>query len=358
MTTAIWRVERTANRQFPFRISVDLGGRTILAVRAKAAWPGPGQNIFCLREREFDPEQHLDLIERVPVMSMARVGRKLTVVLDRPMRKRCEFLAVEKQRRDGSGSYEQVFFRTESGIRAHRSRTRVELRGAAKELNIVIDSGEKYPWTFPDASVTRRKLPAGDYGLIVDGTLEAVVERKSFDNLLGEVGALQALHHQLADISSYPVAALVIEAEYRDFQNPSRLKGRWPAAHLARVLGELSALHPRLPIIYAGNRKAANTWTHQFFLSVAARREAPSPQLVLETVARYDVTVRAEGVDEQIRRAVLHELPTRFAVGAVAERFPDVNVVRIRRVLSHLHSEGLLTRVGAGRGTRWSRVGA
>jgi len=164
---------------------------------------------------------------------------------------------------------------------------------------------------------------------------------------------LQALHHQLADLASYPVSALVIEAEYRDFQDLTRLKGRWPATHLARVLGELSALHPRLPVIYAGNRKAANTWTHQFFLSLASRLKAPSPQLVLETVARYDAGPRPEGIDEQVRRVVLHEIPSPFTAGELAERFPDVGNARIRRVLGQLQDEGRIGRTGVGRGTRW-----
>ena len=357
LTTALWRVERTTNRGFPFRISIEHDGRTVIAVRAKAAWPGPGQNIFCLRELEFDPGESLDLIESAPVLSFTRVGRKLTVVLDRPQRKRCEFLAIEKPRRDGSGTYEQVFFRTESGIRAHRSRSRVELRTAPTELSVVIDSAERYPWAFPGASVTKRKLPVGDYGLMIDERLTAIVERKSFDNLLGDIGALQALHHQLADLASVPVSALVIEAEYRDFVDPTRLDGRWPAAHVARVLGELSALHPRLPIVYAGNRKSANAWTHQFFLSLASSHAAPSTQLVLETVARYDSTPRQAGLDEQIRRAALQELGGSFSMAALAERFPDVSMPRVRRVVEQLRNEGLLKRVGGGRGARWERFG-
>jgi hypothetical protein len=44
-------------------------------------------------------------------------------VLDRPNLKRCELL-VQKPRREG-GTYEQVFFGTESGIRPHRSRTQL-----------------------------------------------------------------------------------------------------------------------------------------------------------------------------------------------------------------------------------------
>jgi len=129
----------------------------------------------------------------------------------------------------------------------------------------VVDSGERYPWRFPGAAVERRKLPVGDYALLDGERAAAVVERKSYDNLLSEVGAIQALHQQLADLASRPPAALVIEADYRDFLDPARLQGRWPPAHLAWVLAEVTALHPGLPVIYAGNRKLANLWTYRFF---------------------------------------------------------------------------------------------
>lgn len=354
--TATWRVERTTSRRFPFRVSIEQNGRTVIAVRAAAPWPGPGQNIFCLREREFDPGEHLDVVEQALVASFSRVGRKLSVVLDRPQRKRCEFLVVEKARADGSGTYEQVFFRTESGIRAHRSKSRVELRAKPETLAIVVDSAERYAWRFPGASLTRRKLAVGDYGLMLDDQLSAVVERKSFDNLLSDFGALQALHHQLADLASMPAAALVIEAEYRDFLDPERLKGRWPAAHAARVLAELSALHPKLPIVYAGNRKAANAWTHEFFRALAARDIAPSAQLVMETMARYDAVPRQAGRDDDVRRTVLHEFTDSFSTAAVTDRFPDLEPKRVRRVLEQMKQEGILFTTGRGRGTVWKRV--
>jgi hypothetical protein len=103
--TTVWVVERTRSRRFPVRVSIEQDGRLVVAVRAQAPWPGPG--------------------------------------------KRCEFLTVRKERRDGGGSHEQVFFRTESAIRAHRSRGRVELRATAAALAIVIDSAARYPWRFP-----------------------------------------------------------------------------------------------------------------------------------------------------------------------------------------------------------------
>ena len=352
----IWLVERTRSRRFPFRVSIEQDGRLLLAVRAQAVWPGPGQQIFCLRERELDPAESLEVVERVPVAHITRVGRKLTVALDRPQRKRCEFLTIQKQRKDARGSYEQVFFRTESAIRAHRSRGRVELRAVPSGFTVVIDSAERYPWRFAGADVQRRKLPVGDYGLVVGEHLRAVVERKSFDNLLTDIGAIQALHQQLADLASTQAAALVIEADYRDFLDPARLKGRWPAAHLARVLGELAALHPTLPIVYAGNRKTANDWTRSFFVALASRDAGPEPQLVLDVVRSYDATPRGAGIEERVRQAALHELPQPYAFRDLAVRFPDVPAARLRRQLDQLRKEGRIRRSGMGRSARWEQV--
>jgi hypothetical protein len=355
--SATWQVERTSNPRFLYRITVEQDGRLILAVRTQSRWPGPGQQIFCLRERALDPAEPLEPVERVAVAQLRRVGRKLTVVLDRPTRKRCELLVVEKPRRDGSGTYEQVFFRTESGIRAHRSRTRLELGPPPQQLAIAVDSGERYPWRFPEASVERRRLAVGDYALL-DGQREiAVVERKSYDNVLGEVGALQALHQQLADLAGHAPAALVIEADYRDFLDPARLRGRWPAPHLARVLAEIAALHPGLPVIYAGNRKLANLWTARFFAAVAAERAgggAPPP-LVRQLELRYEPAPREAGAAERIRSAALDELASPFALAELAARFPEVPSARVRAELDRLRREGRVRRVGVGRGARWER---
>jgi hypothetical protein len=354
---AVWTVERTPHPRFPFRIAIEQDGRTLLAVRAQSAWPGPGQQIFCMRERTLEADEPLEPLERVAIAHVGRVGRKLVVVLDRPTRKRCEFLTVTKTSARTGRPYEQIFFRTESGIRAHRSRTRVELREAPPAHTIAIDSKERYPWSFPEAALVRRPLAVGDYALLADGRTIAVVERKSYDNLLGDFGAIQALHHQLEDLGSCPVAALVIEAQYGDFLDPARLKGRWPATHAAHVLAELAALHPRLPLIFAGNRKLANAWCAQFFRACAADAASPQLDLVRETLARYEATARGDGAEGLIRAAAIEAAATGFALREIAARFPDVRAARVRRVIGRLEEEGVLRRSGRGPATRWQRAG-
>jgi hypothetical protein len=278
---ASFRVERTPSARFPYRIAIERGGRTVLAVRAQAAWPPPGAQVFCLPERERDPDEKLEPVERVPVAALERVGPRLLVTLDRPARRRCEFLVVRKLRKDGTGAYEQVFFRTESALRAHRRPGRVELVASA-ELDVAIEARERYPWRFPGARVERRALPAGDYAVLRDGEPIAVAERKTFADVIADFGALGGLHQQLAALEAQPRAALVIEAQYADFLDPARTRP-WPAAHAARVLAELAALHPRLPVVYAGSRKLANHWALRWFAAVTA--EADGGALALARAA-------------------------------------------------------------------------
>jgi hypothetical protein len=350
-------VQRTGHPRFPFRITVSQGGRQLLAVRSQSQWPGPGQQVFCLREGAADADPTLPEVERVPVRSLSRVGRKLALALDRPQRKRCEFLAVEKLRKEGEGSYEQVFFRTQSGITAHRSRTRVELRSTAGPLTIAIDSGERYPWPFPGADVSRRRLPAGDYALVEGHRTLAVVERKSYDNLLGDIGAVQALHLALAHLAAQPAPALVIEAQYGDFLDRGRLKGRWPPAHVARVLAELAVLHPGLPIIFAGNRKLAASWTATFFGAVRTRHFQPELELglVQEAVAAYmPGAERDPDLDTRITQIVLAAPADGLSVSAIVRLVDGATPARVKRVIDALRLEGRVQRLGRGRGACWA----
>ncbi|HEX7324877.1 MAG TPA: ERCC4 domain-containing protein [Rhodanobacteraceae bacterium] len=354
--TAVWIVQHAADARFPYRIAIEQDGRTLFAVRAKAAWPGAGTQIFCLREHEPDLPAAFETVERVPVAHLARLGRKLSVTLDRAQRKRCEFLILEKPRKDGSGVYEQVFFRTEVAVRAHKSSKYAELATrAADDLCIVIDSAERYPWAFPGANVQKRRLPVGDYALLQDERPHAIVERKTLQNLLGDLSELKGLHQQLAELSAWPHAALVIEAQYADFGNPAKI-GQWPAAHLLRVLGELPALFPGVQCVFAGNRKLANVWAQRWFAAVHAAIVQPRLPQVAETVARYDAKPADGGLDARIRVAALHELPDGFAIGLLRRQVPDAGAARVKRVVDQLRHEGRLRAEGHGRGTTWWRV--
>lgn len=127
--------------------------------------------------------------------------------------------------------------------------------------------------------------------------------------------AARACLRALEELSAWPHAALVIEAQYADFGNPDRI-GRWPAAHLLRVLGELPVLFPRVQCVFAGNRKLANVWTQRWFAAVHAALQQPRLPQVAEAVARYRAGPADGGLDARIRLAALRE------------HFCDIRVVR------------------------------
>lgn len=352
--TAEWIVEDVGNDRFPYRIRIVQEEQVLLAVRAQRAWPGPGAQVFCLREASTDEEEPASLRERVPVAHVRRLGRKLSVTLDRPRRKRCEFLKIDKPRRDGTGTYEQIFFRTQQSTEGHASRGRVELV-PKRDLEIVVDSMERYPWRFPGATIRRRRLAAGDYALLWEERIVAVVERKSLANFLVDVGSIKVLHQQLAELGSHPRAAFVVEATYADLTSPAKI-AKWPSAHLLRVVAELAALHPSVHFVWPGNRKLANVWTQQFFAATAAARAEPLPDLVREPVLAFRGDAPGSDLDTRIRRAALLDLEDEFAFGQLRASCPGASDARIRRVLHQLRDEGRLRCTGRGRSARWVRV--
>jgi len=348
-----WLIHATGDEKFPWRISIVQGQVEKIALLAQSRWPGPGQQVFCLREDE-PPEALTEPVEQVAVAHLRRFGRKVSLVLERNRHKRCDLLFIKRPYKNRPGEYEQIFFRTQKSLREHKSRGRTNLFGE-HNIEVVIDSRERYPWKFSKAEVRRSPLPVGDYALIHQDRHTAVVERKTFENLLSDIGTLQLLHQQLSELSTWPHSAVVIEAQYADFLMPDRT-GRWSVTHLARVLAELTTLHADLPIIFAGNRKMANQWTQGFFEAVARKLAEPASAEVAEVTAGYRATPTSGGDEQQVRYLVGQELPDRFSIDDLQSSLPDVKKTRLRSLLGRLRDEGRLERVGHGRAARWQKV--
>lgn len=226
------------------------------------------------------------MIERVSVTSLRRFGKRLSVVLDRAKNKRCDFLFLSKKYKTKEGEYEQIFWRTEKALRERRPKAKLTTYRTG-DLNIIIDVNERYPWRFSGYNVEKAKLPVGDYALKFADSILAVVERKTFDNLLAEFGRMAAFHQQLGELSAFKHSALVIEANYSDFLNSDKLKFYSPA-FAAKAIAELYALHPRLTIVFAGSRKLANEWTLRFFSAVDAHERDVAHKKVAEVIERYE----------------------------------------------------------------------
>ncbi|MCS7216013.1 MAG: ERCC4 domain-containing protein [Thermodesulfovibrio sp.] len=279
-------LESVNNSKFPYRLTIRQGEKILLALRVQDKWPGQKSNIFCIREENGELEPSIEEIERVSVISLQRFGKRLSVVLDRLMKKRCDFLFLKKKYKKKDGEYEQIFWRTQKALRERRPKVKLTTYRTDK-LNIIIGSSEKYPWKFPECSVERAKLTVGDYALKDNKEILAVVERKTFDNLLSEFGRMPIFHQQLGELSTYKHSALVIEANYSDFLKSDKLKIYTPT-FAAKAIAELYALHPHLTIVFAGNRKLANEWTLRFFSAVYTHERDLPHEKVTEIIERYE----------------------------------------------------------------------
>lgn len=356
---AYWIVHKTGNPRFPYRIAVSDEHGDLFAVRAQDAWPGARGNIFCIRDGSSKEERDLFVeVERVPVVLFERFGKSIKVVLDRAIKKRGEFLILEKQYRSREGSFEQIFFKTDSAQKGHKSRSRVSLRPSAAQphLIVAIDSAERYPWKFPKAQIEQRRLPCGDYSLMDGENMLAVVERKTFENLLSDFDSIAILHRALEELSTFSNAAIVIEAHYGDFMDPKRLDGRWQPSHAYRVIAELQAMHSRLPMIFAGTRKEANLWTYAYFRAIAwkhASRQLEKNPLFSEEVSE------PVAADKRLDARVFASLQSRTSGATIRElsaAFDDMDAQIVRRSLSALRKRDKVRCEGRGITARWSVI--
>jgi len=272
-----WVLEEASDPKFPFRLRIYTAKRAepVVSFLVQDRWPGSNQHIFCLREARIGDALTIGAeVERVPVVALQRYGRRLSVVLDRPRQKRCDFQIVEKTYKtpdpDGPATYEQIFWFTQTAMRQRRPRgARLHTARPEVESRVRIASDERYPWHLGPFESERGPLPAGDYALVVNDAIAAVVERKTFEGLLAEFGRMDILRQRLLELSSYERHALVIEAPYEDFLNPAKVP-HWSAAFCARAIADMYARYPRLRVVFCANRKMAEAWTRNYFAAVSA----------------------------------------------------------------------------------------
>lgn len=260
----IWQINKIDNPKFPYRLQIKEGKKNILVLLVADVWPGQKGNVFCLRETE--EHENKELIEEINITALKQVGPRTIIVLDRNIHKRCDFLFIKKAYKTQPGEYEQIFWRTQKALRESRPKIRLAQHKVG-ELNIIIDSNEKYPYDFPTCITSRVKLKCGDYALMQNGIAKSVVERKTFENLIHDFAKLPVLHQRLAELAKAPHPALLIEANYSDFFNATKNKFYSPT-FCAKILAEITMHHPQIQIVFVGTRKLAREWILRFFEAI------------------------------------------------------------------------------------------
>ncbi|MFP4483012.1 MAG: ERCC4 domain-containing protein [Thermovirgaceae bacterium] len=278
-----WVLESTESEKFPYKITIEQGEKILLCLLARVRWPGARGNIFCLRAEPSGEKEPREELECVPVINMKRYGKRLSLVLDRAKKKRCDFLFLKKTYKNGSGEYEQIFWQTQKGLTERKSKSRFAVYGSPA-MHIVIDQRERYPWKFAECTTERATLPVADYALLHEGQIIAVAERKTLENMLSNLSDLRIFNQTLGELETWPTPALVVEAKFGDFLDTKK-SGPLNTLYCTRSITELIALHPKVSLVFAGNRKQANLWTMADFKTIRAMKEEPQRYLRVQAPA-------------------------------------------------------------------------
>lgn len=345
----MWTVHKVDSQKFPYWIQIKRGQRVLLSLFTNGKWPGQEGNLFCLREIEYS--KILEEIESIPVLSYRKFGRKLSIALNRHRNKRCDFLILEKISKTGK-MWEQIYFQSEAAKNVKRSKAKLSVAKRKNKLNILIAKEEKYAWKFPGENIQKTTLEAGDYALKVEEGILAVVERKSFDNMLSDFRDLSNLHRKLADLNNYRYKALVIEANYQDFLLDSKLK-YYSSKFASIALAEISAFHPGLQIQFAGSRKLAQHWVRLYFHSIQGDYEQRH-QAKLPGVESAPSLTKPDS--EKLRQFLLEEITDTFSINELEQHFPQQSKKWLRNQIYKFKERGLVELEKGGRNATWKVV--
>ena len=260
----------------PYLLRVPLPGRPVV-LKARETWPRTSK-VYCHRAESWPDEP--DVVERVRVKSCTARGPAVDLVLDRGRENRSQLVFTRLK-----GGREAIFWQSARTAKKARPGVRLPTARASgvEDLEIVVDSRERYAYRFTSqrATVVKGSLSCGDYGLVREGALLAVVERKSLEDLAHSLvdGRLAA---QLGELASLAYSAVVVEERYsRLFTLPYVQPG-----FVADLLARVQVRWPGVPVFFAETRPLAQEWTYRFLAAAAA--ESTSAQ---RTHVRLDALV-------------------------------------------------------------------
>ncbi len=281
----------------PYLLRLPLPRPVVL--KARETWPRTAK-VYCHRAEHW-PED-AEIVERVPVKSCIARGPAVDLVLDRGRENRSQLVFTRLK-----GGREAIFWQSPRTSKKARPgvRTPTARASGVGDLEIVVDSHERYPYRFASqqAVAVRGALPCGDYGVRRDGAIVAVVERKSLEDLAGSLvdGRLAG---QLSELATVPRAAVVVEERYSRIFTLPHVKPGFIADLLARV----QVRWPSVPVFFAETRPLAEEWTFRFLGAAVA-----------ETVADARVQQRLEDLVEAGELAPAPPTPAQVRLWAAAQ---------------------------------------
>ena len=239
--------------------------------RTKGTWPRTNA-VYCHPVDVAEWPTEPDVVERVALRACSRRGAAIDVIADRGREQRSQIVFTRARGR------EMVFWQSPRTRKQARPDVRLPTARAAGvvELEIVVDSHERYPYAFAGQQVrtVRRGLRCGDYAVTHSGRLVASVERKSLPDLVSSLTGGR-LRYAVAELSALPRAAVVVEDRYSRVFTLERVR----PALVADGLAELQVRWPNVPIVFCENRKLAEEWTYRYLAAARTWAEAERPAL-------------------------------------------------------------------------------
>ena len=342
-----WIIIKNNRGKFPFRLFILNEKEVLLSLLIQELWPGEKGNIFCLEADNKFPKE-AEVIEEVSVKSFRKYNVKLIITLDRNIKNKCEFLFIKKKYKHKEGYYNQIFFRTQKGIRERKPRLYLP-KANIREHTILISSNERYAYSFGDAKIIKGYLKTGDYALLSNtGEIKAVVERKTFQNFIKDISNINLFLLNIEALASYKNSALLIEANYYDFLNPEKVKPL-KATTCSRLISELF-VKSQVQIVFAGSRKAAQEWIKNYFSTIIAHNNTSSHPSIKEIPLKYYCN-KENGYEKIL--TLLNDEP--MTTREISEKI-QVPINRVRHQLKMLHKSGFVKMEKSGRDLVWTYI--
>ena len=263
-------------KYFPFILMLEKESGNFIFLKTQEKWPTSGKKVFCKYKGEIKEENlpQMKIIETLFIKNMRQYGKKLTVILDRKVKKRCWFIFIEKEYKKKEGKYYQVFWDTQVSAVSERPGTYISTGGKNIVFDVVIDINERYPYKFANANVKREKLDVGDYALKIDEKIMAIVERKTFEDFKHQLEKMDVLKSQLVEMNNYKYKAIIFECPYADFLNNEKLR-YYPGYFVGEVIAQLMVEFSNVQFVFLSNRKVANEWVFRWFkrIFIAEKKE-------------------------------------------------------------------------------------